>query len=208
MRDVLYLHGFASSPDGRKARGVAEALEPFGIRIVAIDLNVPSFAQLDFDAAVGRAVAAAAAEPPHAIVGSSLGALMALAAVRRGVEAPAILIAPALGIGDQWLDRLPDGDPIAVFNYATNTEELIHRRFFEQMSQVDVDDEPPPVPVTVISGTLDESVPFERVQGVWERWQRSGRLVPGSKFVPVENGDHGLTEYIPLIAEEIRQRVE
>jgi pimeloyl-ACP methyl ester carboxylesterase len=208
MKPVLYLHGFASSPDGRKSRGVAEALAPFGIRIVAIDLNVPSFAALDFDAAVAYAVETAAAEPPQAIVGSSLGGLMALAAIRRGVTVPAVLIAPALGIHDLWLDRLPDGDPIAVPNYATNHDEFIHRRFFERMSQVDVDIEPPPVPVTVISGTLDESVPFERVEEVWRSWERSGSLVTGSKFVPIAGGDHGLTDSIPRIAEEIRLAVE
>jgi hypothetical protein len=56
-------------------------------------------------------------------------------------------------------------------------------------------------------GRRDESVPFEAVEAVWLRWRESGRLAPGSRFVPIENGDHGLTEFVPEIAEEIRAAI-
>ena len=84
MRTVLYLHGFASSPEGRKVTLLREALEPEGYRVVTPDLNRPSFGKLDFDAIVAEAAKAAATEKPSVAIGSSLGALVALAAAKSG----------------------------------------------------------------------------------------------------------------------------
>ncbi|HEX9148458.1 MAG TPA: hypothetical protein VF958_04770, partial [Thermoanaerobaculia bacterium] len=58
-------------------------------------------------------------------------------------------------------------------------------------------------PVVVVMGTDDESVPFEHVREHWRGWEGSGRLLPGSRFVEVAGGDHGLVEHVPAIAAEI-----
>jgi surfactin synthase thioesterase subunit len=168
------------------------------------DLNVPSFERLDFDKIVTRGLERAAANPPDAIVGSSLGALVALAVARRGVHTPLVLIAPAIGVRDRWMDLIPPGDPILAFHHADGKERPIHRAFFEQVSKVDVDDDPPSSRVTVIMGRNDESVPFERVRERWARWEREG-LAEGSKFIEIADGDHGLTAFVDVIAEEIRR---
>ena len=99
MKTVLYLHGFASSPEGRKIALLREMLPQAEFRVVAPDLNRPSFERLDFEAMVSEAVRVAEAERPAVVVGSSLGALVALEAAKRGVRAPLVLIAPALGFG-------------------------------------------------------------------------------------------------------------
>ena len=78
---VLYFHGFASSPASAKITALRPLLEPRGIELNTPDLNAPSFAKLDWDAIVAHAVAEARTTPPKAMVGSSLGALVALAAV-------------------------------------------------------------------------------------------------------------------------------
>jgi pimeloyl-ACP methyl ester carboxylesterase len=168
------------------------------------DLNVPSFERLDFDQIVARGVERAAANPPDAIVGSSLGALVALAVARRGAHTPLVLIAPAIGVRDRWLELIPPGDPILAFHHADGKEWPIHRAFFERMSKIDVDDHPPSSRVTVIMGRNDDSVPFERVRERWARWESEG-LVEGSKFIEIEDGDHGLTAFVDVIAEEIRR---
>ena len=141
---------------------------------------------------------------PAVVVGSSLGALVALAAVGIGHSAPLVLIAPALGFGRRWTEKLPPGDPLRFFHFGEERELPIHRRFFEEMAAVDVDRHPPEVAVTVIMGTQDESVPLELVQDVWKRWEVSGRLVPGSRFVSIPGGDHGLVGHADLLAEETR----
>ncbi len=204
MATILYLHGFASSPDGRKIALLREALEPLGDRVVAPDLNQPSFHNLSFEAIVDETVRAAAAESPSAVIGSSLGALAALAASRRGVTVPLVLVAPALGFGSRWIEKLAPGDPARFFHHGQGRELEIHRRFFEDMAVLGVDREPPPQRVTVLMGERDESVPFEGVKATWDRWEGTGRLAPGSRFVAIPEGDHGLVEFVPEIAEAIR----
>lgn len=182
-------------------------LAPDGIELNTPDLNVPSFEKLDFAAMVERGLEAGRAIPPAAVVGSSLGALVALGVVQRGIEKPLVLIAPALGVSDQWIRRLPPGDPINVYNHARERDAPIHRAFFETMASIAVDAAPPSVPVTAIMGRNDESVPFDLVESVWKRWQASGRLAAGSHFVEIAAGDHGLTAFADVIAREIRQAV-
>ncbi len=205
MTAVLYLHGFASSPGSAKIGLLRTRVEP-EIVLHTPDLNVPSFAELDFDAAVAHAHATGVAAGARAIVGSSLGALMALAVVQRGLALPLVLIAPALGFGERWRTKLPDGDPIHVFNYALNAEAPIHRAFFERMAAIDVDRDPPPTRVTAIMGTEDQSVPYDQVMKVWEAWQP--RLVPGSELITLPGGDHGLTAYGDVIEGALRRALE
>src|SRR5437868_3935641 len=143
-RTVLYLHGFASSPNSQKIHSLRALLAPLGVELNTPDLNVPSFEKLDFDAMVERSLRSAAArrrlqggaKAPHsegctAIVGSSLGSLVALEVVRRGFRVPMVLIAPGLGIRDQWVAKLPPGDPIEIFNFAIGEKMPNHRPSFE-----------------------------------------------------------------------------
>ena len=204
LKNVVYLHGFASSPSGRKATALRERLASTGIAVAAPDLNVPSFERLDFATMTDLARREIARIAPAVVVGSSLGALVALGSAGEG-PAPLVLIAPALGFGRRWIEKLPPGDPLPFFHHGTETERLMHRRFFEEMAGLSVDRKPPAVPVVLFMGTEDESVPFDGVRRTWERWEKSGRLPPGSRFVAIPGGDHGLVAHVPEIAEEVRR---
>jgi pimeloyl-ACP methyl ester carboxylesterase len=203
MPSVLYFHGFASSPASAKITALRPLLELHGIALNAPDLNVPSFERLDFEAMVEHAVKEGRRLPPRALVGSSLGALVALAVAQRGFAVPLVLIAPALGVADRWKERIPLGDPVTVFNYARNADAPIHRAFFEQMANLHVDDEPPAARVTAIMGRDDETVPFLMVEKRWRQWEESGRLVAGSRLVVIEEGDHGLVSHARIIENAI-----
>ncbi|HUO85723.1 MAG TPA: YqiA/YcfP family alpha/beta fold hydrolase, partial [Thermoanaerobaculia bacterium] len=202
-RSVLYLHGFASSPGGIKVDRLRGRLEPAGIEIHAPDLNVPSFEKLSFEAMSDLALREGQRYGVAVIVGSSLGSLVALETVRRGLRRPLILIAPAIGVADLWLSWIGDADPVTVHHHGRDADANIHRAFFESVARLDVDRDPPPVPVTVIMGTADESIPFDRVQDLWKRWERSGRLVPGSRMIEISDGDHRLLDHLDRIADEI-----
>ena len=204
-RSVLYLHGFTSSPTGEKATRVRELLTDRGIGFNAPDLNVPTLEKLEFESMVERALEASENEPPAVVVGSSLGSLVALEVVRRGVRKPVVLIAPALGVAVHWIDHVAEGDPVLLYG-GSEDECTVHRGFFERMKLVTCDQDAPATAVTVFMGTEDESVPFERVREVWERWESSGLLVSGSQFVAVEGGDHSLASSMEMIAEEIVRR--
>ncbi|MDQ5858107.1 MAG: alpha/beta fold hydrolase [Acidobacteriota bacterium] len=203
MKKILYLHGFASSPAGRKVGALTELLAPHGLEIVAPDLNVPSFRELDFQAIARLSLREAEAHAPVVIVGSSLGAIAALEASRLGASAPLVLIAPAIGFGRRWTEKLSPGDPLFFFHHAQGQELPIHRNFFEDLADRESDGEPPTVPVVVVMGTNDESVPFDHVRRIWDAWEDSGRLAAGSRFVEIPGGDHGLVEQADTIAREI-----
>jgi pimeloyl-ACP methyl ester carboxylesterase len=202
-RHILYFHGFASSPHSQKIARFRSLLPDFTLDTP--DLNVPSFEALDYDAMVALGVARARAGAPDVIVGSSLGSLVALEVARREFDAPLVLIAPPLGLASQWITVLPEGDPLTMFNYARNESAPIHRAFFERLARVDVDRLPPAQPVTVVIGRNDETVPFEGVRERWGAWEASGQLAPGSRFVAIGEGDHGLVGFAEVIADEIRR---
>jgi len=203
MKRVLYFHGFASSPASSKITSLRPLLAP-DIELITPDLNIPSFERLDWNAILEVARKEMSIKP-DAIAGSSMGALVALSIATPST--PLVLIAPALGIADRWLSKLPAGDPISVYNHARGIEVPIHRAFFEQMFQVRVDETAPVSRVTVIMGRNDESVPFDLVEERWTQWESSGQLGEGSRFIEIPDGDHGLTQHAELIAREIRKSV-
>jgi pimeloyl-ACP methyl ester carboxylesterase len=205
MKSVLYFHGFASSPASAKITALRPLLEPHGIELNAPDLNLPSFEYLDWEAVVAHALSAARATPPCAMVGSSLGALVALSVAQRGIDVPLVLIAPALGVARRWQTTIPDGDPIVTFNFARNADAPIHRAFFEQMTRLHVDEQPPRSRVTVVMGRKDQTVPFGIVEETWRSWKASGALVAGSRFVVLEEGDHGLVAHADVIRAAIEE---
>lgn len=206
---LLYLHGLASSPKGRKREMLEKLFEAEGWKIVAPDLNVPSFRELSFAEMCAEAFVSCAEARPRVVIGSSLGALVALtvADMVGNDGPPLVLVAPALGFGERWKSKLPGGEVLELLHYGEGRPLPIHRAFFEEMSGVNVDEAPPCVPVSIVMGTDDESVPFEQVAESWACWEASGRLVSGSRFHRVEGGDHGLIEFGDEIERAVRERL-
>jgi len=206
---ILYLHGLASSPRGRKRAVLEDRFGPDGIDVVAPDLNVPSFRKLSFAEMVAAARAAFDRAEPRVIIGSSLGALVALSLSENlgSLCSPLVLVAPALGFHDRWKEKLPESDEFDLFHHGEERLLPIHRRFFEEMALVRVDDAPPPVPVSVVMGTEDETVPYAQVANAWARWEASGRLAKGSRFHRVAGGDHGLVAHGDEIESAVRERL-
>ncbi len=206
---ILYLHGFASSPRGRKRAVLEDRFGPDGFEVVAPDLNVPSFRRLNFLEMVATARAACERSRARVVVGSSLGALVALALAKSLSSScpPLVLVAPALGFHERWKEKLPDGEELELFHHGEERPLPIHRRFFEEMALVRVDETPPPVAVSVVMGTEDENVPFAQVANAWARWEASGRLAKGSRFHRVAGGDHGLVAFGGEIESAVRERL-
>lgn len=199
---VLYFHGFASSPASAKIAVLRPMLAPRGIELLTPDLNIPSFEWLDFDAIVAEGVRLVAGTKPLALVGSSLGSLVALAVAKRYTRLPLVLIAPALGVARRWSEKIVETDPVIVFNHARGADAPIHRKFFDQMATLHVDDEPPSARVIALMGRQDETVPFAIVEETWQSWERAG-LAPGSRFIELTEGDHSLVNEAVTIADAI-----
>ena len=91
IRHVLYLHGFASSPESGKAQKFAAACAERGIGFTCPDLNEPSFETLTVTRMLDVARDVIESVPgPVAIVGSSLGGFVAAhAAAQDAKQEPA-----------------------------------------------------------------------------------------------------------------------
>ena len=111
VRHVIYLHGFTSSPASSKAQRFERELRARDVGFYCPDLNVPKFESLTITRMLGQVgdVLATIDRGPVALVGSSLGAFVALhaaAADRRGLVDRLLLLAPAFDFGGNRL-RVP-----------------------------------------------------------------------------------------------------
>ena len=86
VRHVIYVHGFASSPASSKAQRFARELATRSIGFSCPDLNQPAFETLTVTRMLAqiRDVVAAIPSGPIALVGSSLGAFVAVHAAHAG----------------------------------------------------------------------------------------------------------------------------
>jgi len=103
---VLYLHGFASSPNSRKAQFFREKLAMEGVDLAALDLAQGDFAGLTLSGQL-EVVERAADGQAVILVGSSMGGyLAALYAARHPEVAALILLAPAFCFHSLWEKEL------------------------------------------------------------------------------------------------------
>ena len=100
---IVYLHGFASGPRSAKALALEPILGRAGYTFEAPDLNVPSFERLSMGFMIESVTGILRGGPPSIVVGSSLGALVALHVQARASEVQAVvLLAPALEADMRW----------------------------------------------------------------------------------------------------------
>ncbi|HSL21358.1 MAG TPA: YqiA/YcfP family alpha/beta fold hydrolase [Vicinamibacterales bacterium] len=132
---VIYLHGFASSPLSSKARLFADRLAAHGVAIDIPDFNEPSFETLTVTRMIAQAEAiiVRGAGDEIALVGSSLGAFVAVhAAARRPAVRRLVLLAPALDFASKRLDDLGE-DAIARWRESGRLE-VFHYGYGRPMS--------------------------------------------------------------------------
>jgi uncharacterized protein len=128
---VIYLHGFASSPQSRKAQFFAEKLRSEGFAVEIPDLAAGDFEHLTISGQL-RIVERLLAAGPAIVIGSSLGGyLAALCATRHASQVrKAVLLAPAFGFYDLWARELGQeklatwrkNGTIATFHYGEGKE--------------------------------------------------------------------------------------
>jgi uncharacterized protein len=217
-RAIVYLHGFASSPRSSKARYFAAHAESAGFRFAVPDLNQPDFHALTVSrmlAQVGDTLEALG-DGPVTLVGSSLGAFVAvLAAARRHERGPSaavidrlVLLAPALDLVSSLESELgPDAladwertDHRAVFHYADQQARTLGWSFMADARRYDAFHANLDVPVLIYQGTRDEVVSPAAVQ----RWTE-GR--PGVALRLVDDG-HQLLDHMDALWTDVMRFVE
>jgi pimeloyl-ACP methyl ester carboxylesterase len=174
---VLYLHGFASSPRSSKATFFAEKLAAKGINTVTPDLNEPDFSTLTVTRMLKQAGdVIGAASGPVAVIGSSLGGFVAVqAALQHGIRVQRlVLLAPALDfdgnrlsdLGDRGLDEWKASNRLDVFHHAYGHLMPVHYELYADARRYSAFDGTLTQPVQVFQGRRDTSVDPDTV----ERW--------------------------------------
>lgn len=179
IRHALYLHGFASSPASSKAQWFGRQLRARGASCACPDFNEPAFETLTVTRMLRQVAGAIADAPggPVALIGSSLGAFVALhaaAADRSGLVDRLVLLAPALDFGGNRLKQLgPHGiaewrreGSLTIEHYAFGGPRQIGFGLYDDAARYDALSLDVPWPTLVVQGRQDELVDAAMV----ERW--------------------------------------
>jgi hypothetical protein len=166
--NVIYLHGFASSPGSRKATFFRERFFREGIPIRIPDLAEGDFEGLSITRQL-KAVEREAAGEPVVLIGSSLGGyLAALHAARHPESQAVVLMAPAFDFAARW--RLRTGESqmaqwqstgwLPVFHYGEGGPARVGFQLYKDAMQYEAYPEVRQ-PALVLHGRNDDVVPHE-----------------------------------------------
>lgn len=170
---IVYLHGFASSPQSSKAQFFKRQFEQRGISIEVPELDEGKFERLTVSAmldVVGRVIEERTAGRPVVLIGSSLGGFVAaLYAARHPQEVERlVLLAPALQFSRRWRARFSAEELSAwklqgwkdFYHYGHKRDERLGYSFIEDAARFEEEPEFPQ-PALILHGSRDEVVPIE-----------------------------------------------
>ncbi len=203
--DVIYLHGFASSPKSTKASFLSERLRARGVAVRCPDFNQPDFATLTMTRMLAQLVAELPPAPSRVtLIGSSLGGTLAVLAAERF---PArvdriVLLAPAVMFAKEG-HHLLSPERIAewrakgelpFFHYGDNVERPLWFTFYEDSLRYNAFDASFSQPAIIFQGQRDTSVIPSTVDAF-------AHTRPNVTLVRLDD-DHQLTGSLPVIWKE------
>lgn len=203
---VVYLHGFASGASSTKAAFIGRRLREEGIRFEAPDLNLPDFSTLTATRMLQqtRSLLDAAGEP-STLIGSSLGAFIAVNAAAAWPDDVdrLVLLAPALDfasprmtrMGESTLDDWKASGSLNVFHFGYGRIVPVHYELYDDARRYDAFHARVTMPTLVFQGRNDDVVDPKMV----EEWA-SAR--PNVDLRVVDDG-HQLTASLPAMADAI-----
>ena len=166
---VLYLHGFASSPQSSKATFLSRRFAERGIDMIVPDLNEPDFSTLTITRMLQQVEnALASAKGPLVVVGSSLGGFVAVQAALQHADriTRVVLLAPALDfdgnrlseLGDWGLEAWRASNNLVVFHYGYGRMMPVHYDLYADALRYNALQAQLSQPVQVFQGRCDTSV--------------------------------------------------
>jgi len=162
----VYLHGFASGAQSRKAQAFRSALEARGIRMETPRLDNGDFERLTISGQL-RIVEEGLCGMPCRLIGSSMGGYLAslYAAAHPEVDR-LVLLAPAFGFASRWremqapqvISRWRDTGWLEVFHYGDKVQRRVHYGLLEDAANFPGFPDFPQ-PALIFHGVNDSVVP-------------------------------------------------
>lgn len=205
MKTLLYLHGFASSPQGSKAtflRNYFNGRDDIRFEAFAFTPTPRDFEFLTVSSMIGRLRQYLVTEQFESLclIGSSMGGLVATNYVDRygGVE-KLMLLAPALkylAVNRPDLDgKWARTGVMRTFHYAYG-DDVSLRYGLHVDGQNYLQPAPAAVPTQIIHGRGDDVVPLSGSEAYAAQYPDLVELIP-------RDSDHGLTDQSAFIAQQI-----
>ena len=204
----IYLHGFASSPQSRKAAYLKNQFATVGINLEIPDLNQPDFSKLTLTRQIAQTAALFnKSELPITLIGSSFGGLTAAwLAEKYPLVQKLVLLAPAFGFPGSWFKRfgiaeLEEWQRLGykdIYHYGADRLLPLHYEFLEDGNQYDLDLSPlkRSLPTLIIHGQNDTVVPIQVSQHYVKQHSATAKLI-------ALDSDHGLNDVQEIIWQEI-----
>jgi pimeloyl-ACP methyl ester carboxylesterase len=202
--NLIYLHGFASSPQSSKAQFFRRRFEELGVEMRIPDLNQGDFEHLTLGGQL-RLIEEVATGDDVCLMGSSMGGyLAALYAARHTEVSKVALLAPAFGFARRWRAMLGEAKvqewrrsgSLPHYHYGEKMERNLGYELLEEAEQYE---DYPLVrqPALIFHGRADDVVPCEYSQEFAERNSQVQLRI-------VESG-HELLNVLDLMWEEVRE---
>ena len=206
----IYLHGFASAPQSRKAQDLCDRFHRLGQTLHIPDLNQGDFTGLTLSRQIQQVQTEyLSSNQPTTVIGSSFGGLTAawlgerFACVER-----VILLAPAFQFLTNWRPKFPvaqwqqwqDTGRMDIFHYGEQKPLPLAYGFVTDMMQYDDGDLQRSLPTLIIHGVNDDVVPVQVSRGYGE--ERSH-----VRLLEVDS-DHSLGDQLETIWQETVQFCE
>jgi uncharacterized protein len=205
---VIYLHGFASSPQSTKVGYFSERLREHGVDVRCPDFNQPDFATLTISRMLDQ-LGAELAQLDGAsatLFGSSLGGTLAILAADRFAARidRLVLMAPAVMFAKPGHHLLPPEriaewqrrGSLPFFHYADNAERPLNVGFYEDSLGYDAFHATVHQPTLIFQGLRDASVDYRTVEAF-------AKTRPGVTLSLLDD-DHQLIASLPRMWSDIQ----
>lgn len=211
MTHYLYLHGFASSPQSRKAQFLRQQFRQVGHPLQILDLNQDDFTHLTLSRQIQQSQhwiqSHASARDRVVVIGSSFGGLTAAwlaqqPAVQAAIE-KLVLLAPAFQFLPQWLPRLGAAQLqrwqtegyLSIYHYGANQALPLAYDFVTDAQRYDEARLSAPVPTLILHGCQDTVISIQSSRNY-------AATRPWVQLVALDD-DHALT----AVQDQIWQRI-
>jgi len=213
---VLYLHGFASGPQSKKAVYFASQLSQAGIDCAVPDLNQPDFFSMTLSQQISTALSCAQKlnAKKLVLIGSSMGGLLATILAEQYLDVSAlILLAPGFGITSRWPLFLGSAEALATWqkngsrnfmHYALGREAPLSYEFVRDLEKHPLAmSRPEEIKLKnralIFHGIDDQTVPYDNSAAVQSN-------NPGVELIKLED-NHELVTSLPQIWQKSRQTI-